>query len=138
MGFARVKGRLTSRIGSSVKYGAPNDVSAKGGGPLSGEIVDEVWANEKINKRVPHDTHRCAKDGSFCWGDYSFFSQLIAWQEGKSASIRLGYYRRRCGEDWWEFGSQTTVSAKPEAIKTLLTRTLAKRDWFAQAGRARP
>ena len=44
--------------------------------------------------------------------------------------IRLAYYRRRCGEDFWEFASQMTVTAEPPIIKALLVRTLAKKTWF--------
>ena len=129
MGFARVKGDLTSRIGNWVKFGAPNDASAKGGEARVGKIIDEVWADEEVNKQAGDLHSRCAKDGR-CWGDYAFFAQLIEWQADESRSIRLGYYRRRCGEDWWEFASQMTINTGPDVIRTLLTKTLAKADWF--------
>jgi hypothetical protein len=78
MGFARIKGQLTSRIGRSVRFGPPQDVRTKGGAALQGTIVDEVWADPEINYAPPHkqpcDTH--------CWGDYSFCSQLIKWSDG--------------------------------------------------------
>jgi len=65
------------------------------------------------------------------WGDYSFCSQLIKWDSGEY-SIRLAYYRRRIGEDWWEFASQTTVSSDWRTIKELLGLTLAKKSWFRE------
>lgn len=63
------------------------------------------------------------------WGDYSFCSQLIEWDTGER-SVRLAYYRRRAGEDHWEFASQMTVCSDPATIKELLERTLAKTEWF--------
>jgi hypothetical protein len=64
------------------------------------------------------------------WGDYSFASQLIRWDSGEH-SIRLAYYRRRTGENHWEFASQMTVNSDPATIKLLLERTLAQAAWFA-------
>jgi hypothetical protein len=34
--------------------------------------------------------------------------------------IRLAYYRRRTGEDWWEYASQMTVCSDVATIKTLI------------------
>jgi hypothetical protein len=64
------------------------------------------------------------------WGDYSFASQLIRWDNG-THTIRLAYYRRRTGEDHWEFASQMTVNSDPETIKALLERTLEQSSWFS-------
>lgn len=128
MRFAQTKGPLTSRIGRPVTYSAPKDVRAKGGKSANGLIIDEVWADETQNHlpprsaRHPHD-----------WGDYSFCAQLIKWdEEGEDGrhSIRLAYYRRRCGEDWWEFAGQTTVSSDWQTIKALCEKTLSKTLWF--------
>ena len=129
MGAAKIKGQLLSRIGQPVRYSAPKDVREKGGKPAHGLIVDEIWADESRNglppraPRHPHD-----------WGDYSFFAQLIRWNQDGSEdgeySIRLGYYRRRCGEDWWEFAGQTTVSSDWQAIRALCEKTLSKASWF--------
>lgn len=124
MGFAKIKGKLVSRIGQRVNYKSPNDVHAKGGGYKSGEIIDEIWANEEVNKNAVRDVAHVHD-----WGDYSFFSQLIKWDEG-GHDIRLGYYRRRAGEDWWEFAGQTTISGQPNEIKPLLEKTLSKIEWF--------
>jgi len=49
MSFAKIKGNLTSRIGAQVRFGTPKDIGAKGGRPIFGTIVDEVWATPKIN-----------------------------------------------------------------------------------------
>src|SRR5712664_3282073 len=100
MGFAKIKGQLKSRIGQRVRYSAPKDVREKGGGPAFGMIVDEVWADSVENEAPPRKA-----EGEHDWGDYSFFAQLIRWDKDADSakegySIRLGYYRRRCGEDW--------------------------------------
>ncbi len=64
------------------------------------------------------------------WGDYSFCAQLIQWDNGEHG-IRLAYYRRRVGEDWWEFASQMTVSSDWRTIKALIEKTLARSGWFS-------
>jgi hypothetical protein len=71
------------------------------------------------------------KYASECWGDYSFCGQLIKWNDN-THSIRLAYYRRRCGDDCWEYASQMTVNAEWQIIKPLLERTLAKKSWFQE------
>jgi hypothetical protein len=127
MGFAKIRGKLTSRIGRSTRFGAPQDVKEKGGKEGYGAIIDEVWADETVNDSEPHQ--KPCRRGKECWGDYSFCSQLIEWADG-TRSIRLAYYRRRCGEDYWEYASQTTVNSEWQTIKTLLEKTLAKTQWF--------
>jgi hypothetical protein len=123
MSFAKIRGELTTRVGRWVRYGAPQDVQGKGGNSSEGTIIDEVWVDlESVPHEQPCDEH--------CWGDYSFCSQLIEWSDG-SRSVRLAYYRRRCGENAWEYASQMTVSSNPATIHSLLTCTLAKADWFA-------
>jgi hypothetical protein len=124
MGFSKIHGTLTSRIGCRVRFGAPQDVSKAGGAPVYGTIVDEVWADPTINKSRP--SLRKHKDD---WGAYSFCGQLISWDDG-SQTVRLAYYRRRAGENWWEFASQMTVNTDPRTVKRLLTKTLAKKNWF--------
>lgn len=128
MGFSKIKGPLTSRIGRTVRFGAPQDVQHKGGEPAQGVIVDEVWARLDQNTEPPHPK----KHPPDCWGDYSFCAQLIEWSDTKSKyfSIRLAYYRRRCGEDFWEFASQTTVNSDWRDIKSLCEKTLARTEWF--------
>jgi hypothetical protein len=120
------KGNLTSRIGRNVSFGAPEDVQTKGGGRSQGLIIDEVWADPAMNTSEPHP-QPC--DKHCCWGDYAFCSQLIRWNDG-THSIRLAYYRRRCGEDFWKFASQTTVNAEWPTIKALCELTLKKVGWF--------
>jgi hypothetical protein len=124
MGFAKIKGRLPSRKGQRVRFGAPKDVRGGGGGALVGTIRDEVWADESIN----HSPHRAA-NGAHDWGDYSFFAQLIELDDGRHL-IRLGYYRRRAGEDWWEFSGQWTICADWRIIKSLMGGLAAKPEWF--------
>lgn len=124
MGFSKIKGELTSRIGRSVRFGLPGDVREAGGKTGHGMIVDEVWADPETNKTPP----RPRKDNND-WGDYSLCSQLIKWHDG-GYSIRLAYYRRRPGEDWWEFASQTTTNSDWGTIKALLENTLSKESWF--------
>lgn len=111
-------------VGETVRYRAPGDVKARGGLPVEGKIIDEVWELEKDG--APEARHLPEKHH---WGQYCFFSQLIAWNNGHH-SIRIGYYRRRRGEPNWTFGSQTTVSADPPTIARLLRGTLAKESWF--------
>ena len=120
-----IKGNLTARIGKIVNFTAPKDVRDKGGSPACGTIVDEVWATPEINTSPARQAQN--KDD---WGDYSFCAQLIKWGENDH-SIRLAYYRRRAGEDWWEFASQMTVNSDWRTIKTLLERTLVKTGWFS-------
>ncbi len=99
-----------------------------------GKIVDEVWADDTLNLSPLHP-QPCQR-GPHCWGDYSFCAQLIRWNDGhhdyehSDHSIRLAYYRRRCGEDWWEYASQMTVTSECGEIKKLLEVTLAKTKWF--------
>lgn len=122
---------LPSHIGNRVRFGAPKDVHLKKGGPACGTILDEVWADKTRNSLDLH-SKRCSQ-GAHCWGDYSFCSQLIEWDEpgadGKY-SIRLAYYRRRCGEGKWMFAGQTTVTADCATIRKLLEVTLARKTWF--------
>jgi len=124
MGFAKIKGTLTSRIGSQVRFGAPKDIEKKGGKAEYGIIVDEAWANPDINSSPPRYS-----DNTSDWGDYSFCAQLIKWPENEY-TIRLAYYRRRIGENHWEYASQMTVNANWKDIKALLECTLAKAGWF--------
>ena len=124
MGWAKIKGKLGTRIRSSVNFGPPADVRKAGGNPGKGKIVDEVWVDEVLNASAPK---RGAAGSN--WGEYSFCAQLIEWNDGVR-SIRLAYYRRRVGENFWELGSQTTVCAEPELIKRLCELTLAKKSWF--------
>ena len=124
LGFAMIQGPLTSRIGYAVHFGAPKDVEAKGGSAGYGEIVDEIWADPEINSSPPREP---AHTGD--WGDYSFCAQLKKW-EGEDYTIRLAYYRRRAGENFWEFASQMTVNSDWRTVKTLLERTLSKTQWF--------
>jgi hypothetical protein len=129
MGAAKIRGKLTSRIGRPTHFGAPRDVKQKGGKEGYGRIIDEVWTDETLNDSEPHQ--RPCHWGAECWGDYSFCSQLIEWVDG-TRSIRLAYYRRRCGEDHWEYASQTTVNSEWLTIKVLLEKTLAKTAWFQE------
>jgi hypothetical protein len=126
MGFAKIKGKLTSRIGRSVTFRPPKDVESKRGGAKHGVIVDEVWARPSINL-----SPRRKRKGPGDWGDYSFCAQLIRWGP-EDHTIRLAYYRRRVGEDHWEYASQTTVNYYWREIKALLERTLGKRGWFRE------
>ena len=130
---AQIKGNLTSRIGRPVAFGAPGDVLVKGGTGWKGQIIDEVWADPSLNKSPPHET-KCS-NGKFCEGDFSFCAQLIEWTDAKYTNhprmIRLAYYRRRCGENGWEYASQMTVCTYPEIVQELCRRTLDKIDWFS-------
>ena len=127
MGFAKIKGKLTSRIGTPVRFGVPKDVGQKGGTVRHGTIVDEVWADPELNTSPPRQS-----TGVNDWGDYSFCAQLIQW-DGGAQLIRLAYYRRRASQDHWEFASQMTVTAKSRTIKSLMEKTLAKTNWFLPA-----
>ncbi len=124
MGYAKIRGQLTSRKGCPVNYKAPKDAEKAGAGAASGVIVDEMWVDEPVNTSPPRP-RRSTDD----WGDYSFCAQLIKWDSGDH-TIRLAYYRRRPGEDWWEYASQNTVDSGWRTIKTLLENTSAKSEWF--------
>lgn len=116
--------KLTTKVGKRVKFRAPKDVKKNGGKAMSGTIIDETWADPNLNNS-PSKTRNNNDD----WGDYSFCSQLIKWDNGEY-SIRLAYYRRRAGEDKWEFASQTTVNSDWKTIKLLLEKTLSMKKWF--------
>jgi hypothetical protein len=118
--------RLESKIGKQVRFRPPQDARQRGAQDRIGKIIEEVWANESQRNALKH-TH----NDPDCWGDYAFCSQLIEWNDG-GYSIRLAYYRQRCGQDHWEFASQTTLETRPSTIKALLERTLAKSDWFTR------
>jgi len=124
MGFAKIKGELTSRIGARVRFSAPKDVRQAGGVAASGRIIDEVWADPEINKKPPRP-----RSSNKDWGDYSFCAQLIKWAHG-DYTIRLAYFRRPAGEDYWEYASQMTVNSDWRTIKALFEKTLAKERWF--------
>jgi hypothetical protein len=115
---------LRSRIGQPVSFGPPDDVLKAGGGRLSGIVVDELWADPVVNARAVRPS-----SGAGDWGDYSFCAQRIRWSDG-SYSIRLGYYRRRAGEDGWHWGSQTTVHRSPTEMKAFLDAVLSQKQWF--------
>jgi hypothetical protein len=119
-------------IGRPVRYGPPGDIQSKGGVGRAGKIVDEVWVEPKLDETSVHPagcTGAPKGDGQ-CWGDYAFCAQLIEWDFGRR-SIRLAYYRRRCGESTWMYASQMTVDAYPDTMKSLLEKALSKSDWFA-------
>ncbi len=124
MGWAKIRGPLTSRVGRMVTFGPPGDVKAAGGTSGAGKITGEVWVDEQLN--ISPARQGSAKDD---WGDYSFCAQFIDWGDGK-LGIRLAYYRRRVGEDYWELASQTTVCSDPATIKKLCELTLAQSSWF--------
>jgi len=108
-----------------VRFGTPKDVGSKGGSPGYGTIIDEVWATPEVNSSPPRQSLN--KND---WGDYSFCAQLIRWDWGAHV-IRLAYYRRRPGEDHWEFASQTTVTTDWKTMKSLMERSLEKTSWFS-------
>jgi len=119
-----VPGELTSRVNRRVRFGVPRDIERAGGAPEYGVIVDEIWADPEINRKPPRPS-----TGTRDWGDYSFCSQLIRWNNGEY-SIRLAYYRRQAGGSIWRYASQTTVNVDWRSIKLLLNRTLTKTSWF--------
>ena len=84
---------LRSKIGKRVNYKPPRDVAGRAGPGKTGTVVDEVWVDEERNASPPHD-----HNVPHCWGDYAFFAQLVEWDHDPEKSVRLGYYRRRCGE----------------------------------------
>jgi hypothetical protein len=132
MGWAKIRGQLPSRIGQRVRFGAPQDVQRAGGEHGTGVIVDEVWADAEINTSPSRPSK-----GTGDWGDYSFFAQRIKWHGGGHL-IRLGYYRRRAGEDFWEFAGQTTICARWRAVKSLLDGFSTKPNWFADEDKPSP
>ena len=125
MGFAKIKGNLTSRIGCRVGFKAPGDTEKAGGPGAQGTIIDEIWEDPEVLTKPPRKG-----DPATDWGDYAFGAQLIKWDDG-THSIRLIYYRRRINEDWWEFASQMTVTADPPTMKRLCEKTLGKISWFS-------
>lgn len=122
-----IYGSLTSRKGSEVSLRPPGDVKEAGGSWIVGVLVDEIWATPEINDSPPRPT-----TGANDWGDYSFCAQKIRLSDC-SSMIRLAYYRRRAGEDGWQYASQMTVAADTDTIKALLQETLEQKDWFERA-----
>lgn len=119
-----IEGSLTSRKGNPVSFTPPQYIMDKGGEVYQGKIIDEVWADEKINYSKPRKP-KSKND----WGDYSFFAQQIEWEDGVR-QIRLGYYQRPAGENYWRFASQTTLTTEWSIIKKLFVKTLKKVNWF--------
>jgi hypothetical protein len=134
MGYAKIKGELTSRIGRKVTFNAPHDIFRSRHRTRYGTIIDEVWAKPKLNKSKPRSGRNKSR---WRWGDYSSCAQLIKWDDGRH-SIRLAYYRRPFGKNWWEYASQTTITASCKTIKTLLKRTLAQKTWFQRIPKPTP
>jgi hypothetical protein len=134
MSFAKHRpGPLTSRIGRIVTFSSPKDVAKRGGARRTGTIVDEVWANEAVNRRDPRKLTK--KDD---WGDYSFCAQLIEWDDDPDVrSIRLGYFRRRAGEQHWEFAAQMSSTSDVKTMERLFKKTLKKSEWFLGASARR-
>jgi hypothetical protein len=88
-----------------------------------------VWADEGVNKKDPRRL-----SGRNDWGDYSFCSQLIEWDDGPSLRyIRLAYFRRRAGEKHWEFASQMSIASDVKTMQALLKKTLNKGAWFRKS-----
>lgn len=133
MSYAKIKGPLKTRIGREVIFGRPKDVRRRiGEGCKTGQIVGEVWENRKINLAKPHRPRHYKN----CWGDYSFCAQLIEWCDKDSPpkyQVRLGYYRRRCGENSWELAGQTTVTSEWRRIKRLCEKILDPAKWKGQS-----
>jgi len=129
---------LESRIGRPVRYKPPRDAARRGKKGKTGTIIDETWANPKLHTARRHGRNcRHRKTQTGCWGDYSFCAQLIKWDHGEH-SIRLSYYRRRCGEDKWEYASQMTVDSYWPTIKKLLKITLTQSEWFKDVPQITP
>lgn len=72
MGFTKIRGKLTSRIGCRVTFGAPSGVQNAGGSPGCGTIVDEFSANPAVNDLPP-----CSPAHEQDWRDYSFQAALV-------------------------------------------------------------
>lgn len=113
-----------NHVGNKVVFKPPKNVPD--GKQRTGRIVDELWADNQGLKSRHQQGH-----AANCWGEYAFCAQLIEWDNG-GHSIRFAYYRQSCGSEKWTFGSQTTVEANPEDIKSLCEKTLAKGEWLAK------
>ncbi len=124
----RNEGTLLSQKGRKVRFNPPRDAARAGSLGREGVIVDDVFADPTVNARPPH-AKPCNK-GPYCWGDYSFCAQLIQFSNDNNRHIRLGYFRRRCGETYWTYAAQTTVSSRWQNVKALLDATSSKVDWF--------
>jgi hypothetical protein len=120
-----IRGKLTSRKGALVSFSPPQSLKDKGVKRMCGRIIDEVWEDEALTLLECREP--AGKDD---WGDYAFCSQLIEFENGERL-VRLAYYRRQAGEDFWRFASQTTITCAPKSIKKLLEKTLAKDQWFS-------
>jgi len=90
------------------------------GEPVSGRILDEVWAREPqdFSETAPHD------DG---WRQGALLAQLIEWPGGYR-SVRITYYLRPegGGPDTWYFGGQYAPSMSLDDFHTIMTKLLQK------------
>ena len=62
MSFAKIKGKLSSRIGRPVHFGPPEDVKRKGGGAGAGTIIDKAdptgWQVSRSRRDRDHRARR--------------------------------------------------------------------------------
>ena len=88
MGFARIKGNLTSRIGRPVTFGAPKDVERKGGKPVRGVIVDEAWANCTTSAR-PETRAGCPRAGANGSSQTTSSASKVCQLGGSATSVSM-------------------------------------------------
>ncbi len=121
--MAYIRGRLTT-LSRPVKFSSGK----------SGEVVDEVWADPRLNNSRPRAPRRSGDRGDR--GDFSFGAQRIRWKDG-TYDVRLIYYVRRCRSNRWWGPVQNSPSSSPRTIERLMRRTLARRRWFRNENRPR-
>lgn len=106
------------------------DKSVTFSGKRKGKVKDEVWANRKLIESPPRKSSHPRKKAEF-----SLCAQLIRWDDDKYG-IRLAYFKRNWGAAEWRYVSRAAPTSDPKTIKKLLTKTLAKRNWFRKQPRS--
>ena len=103
---------LPIRQGQPVNFSPPKAVNSVA---RKGKVIDAVSVGPVKDKD---------------WGWYLYFSELIAWDNGKQRSIRLSYYYAPFGSTKWLWGGQYSIEESASVIKELLEMTLLKKEWF--------
>jgi hypothetical protein len=80
--FKHTGSKPNSMVGSTVKFGAPGDVKRRGGQPVYGKVVDEVWELESGG--APEARH---VENEHHWGEYCFF---LNSSSGTTANAQSG------------------------------------------------
>jgi hypothetical protein len=112
MGFSKIKGLLTSRIGQAVRFGSPADV---GTDAKFGRIIDEVWEDPEVN---------VSPLGAELRETGATTRSALSSSNGPPASARFGW--------------PTTAAGREKTIGSLLPRRLCAQNLSGSNAYAKP